>query len=413
MAPIALAFAVLDLTGSAGDLGLVVGARMVAHVLVLLVAGALADRLPKSLLMIGSGLAAAVTQGAVAALVLTGTATVPLLMALSAVNGVVAALALPASSAILPQLVPTEHRQQANGLNRVVFNAAYIVGAPVGGILVATTGPGWGIAADALTFLLSAACFAGLRSVSAPAGPKSAAPAGSKTAELDGRKTAEPAERKTSMVRDLREGWTEFRSRTWLWVVVAGFCVMNAALSGGFNVLGPVVADKTIGRHTWGFVLAAQTVGMVLGAVVAMRVKARRPLLVGMLCTGFEALPLLTLGVAPRLGLLLAAAFLAGFMIEQFIVAWETSVQEHVPAEKLARVYSYDMVGSFVAIPVGQVAAGPIAEAVGLRPTLVGAAGLVVLAVVAMLCSREVRNLRHVRPQGDQGAGKPVEELAA
>jgi MFS family permease len=342
--------------------------------------------------MVGSGLAAAVTQGAVAALILTGTATVPLLIILSAANGMVTALALPASSAILPQLVPADLRQQANGLNRLVFNGAYIVGAPVGGILVATAGPGWGIAIDALTFLLAAACFAALRVAVTP----------------DGGST-----RKSSVLTDLRAGWTEFRSRTWIWVVVAAFGLINACLSGGFNVLGPLVADGTVGRQAWGFVLAAQTVGMVLGAVVAMRIRARRMLFVGVLCTAFQVLPLLTLGVAPRLWLLLGAVFLAGFTIEQFIVAWETSMQEHVPADTLARVYSYDMVGSFVAIPVGQVAAGPIAEAVGVEPTLIGAAGLVGLAVLGMLASRDVRNLQHRPPDGAKAAVAPVKELAA
>lgn len=389
IAPVALAFAVLDLTGSAGDLGLVVGAQMSAKVLFLLFGGAFADRMPKHLLMVGSGLAAAVTQGAVAALVLTGTATVPLLIVLSAVNGMVAALALPASSAILPQLVPPELRQRANGLSRMVFNGAYIVGAPTGGILVAAAGPGWGIAIDALSFLLSAVCFAAVGVV------------------------ATPRSGKAGILTDLRAGWTEFRSRTWLWVVVAAFALMNACLSGGFNVLGPLIADDSVGREGWGFVLAAQTVGMVLGAVVAMRIRARRILFVGVLCTAFQVLPLLTLGVAPRLGLLLAAAFLAGFTIEQFIVAWETSMQEHIPADKLARVYSYDMVGSFVAIPVGQVAAGPIAEAVGVRPTLIGAAGLVGLAVLGMLASRDVRHLRHKLPDGEKAAAEPMEESAA
>ena len=195
--------------------------------------------------------------------------------------------------------------------------------------------------------------------------------------------------------------------------MVAGFCVINACLSGGLNVLGPVVADATIGRRAWGLVLAAQTVGMVLGALVAMRIRVSRLLLVGVVCIAFEVLPLLTLGVVPHLGLLLAAAFLAGLTIEQFVVAWETSMQEHVPAEKLARVYSYDMVGSFVAIPVGQVAAGPVAEAVGVEVTLVGAAVLVGLAVVGMLSSRDVRNLRHRLPTSAKAPGPTMEESAA
>jgi MFS family permease len=390
IAPVALAFAVLDLTGSVRDLGLVVGSRMLVNVLFLLFGGALADRMPKNLLMVGAGVAAAVTQAAVAGLIFSGTATVPLLIALSAVNGMVSALALPASSAILPQLVPAEMRQQANGLNRLFFNGAYIVGAPVGGVLVAATSPAWGIAVDAAAFLLSALCFALLR----PPAPVGA---------------AVPAE-KHRILTDLRVGWTEFSSRTWLWVVVAGFCLVNACLSGGFNVLGPLVADQTIGRRSWGFVLAAQTAGMMLGALVAMRLRVRRFLLLGVVCTGFLVLPLLGLGVAPHLWLLLGTTFLAGLAIEQFGIAWETTMQEHVPADKLARVYSYDMVGSFVAIPVGQVVAGPVAEAVGVRATLVGAATLILLAVLGMLSSRDVRHLRHELPER---AARPMEELAA
>jgi MFS family permease len=384
IAPVALAFAVLDLTGSASDLGLVVGARMVANVLFVLFGGALADRLPKHLLMVGGGVAAAVTQAVVAVLVLTGTATIPLLIALSAVNGMAAALALPASSAILPQLVPVDLRQRANAINRMLFNGGAIVGAPVGGILVAATSPGWGIAVDAAAFLLSAGCFALLRTPPDPVGSA-----------------------RKSIVADLRIGWTAFRSRTWLWVVVLGFCAVNAGLGGGLFVLGPLVADQTIGRDAWGFVLAAQTGGMMLGALIALRIRVRRLLFLGVICTGVLVLPLLSLGLAPHLWLLLISTFLAGLAIEQFGVAWETTMQEHVPPDKLARVYSYDMVGSFVAIPVGQIAAGPIAEAVGVTATLVGAAALILLAVLGMVSSRDVRQLRHLLP------ARTMEELPA
>ena len=155
IAPVALAFAVLDLTGSPGDLGLVVGARMLVNVVFLLFGGALADRLPKHHLMVGSSVAAAVTQGAVAALILSGTATVPLLIGLSAVNGMVSALALPASSSILPQLLPAPVRQQGIALSRLSFNGAAIVGAPLGGVIVASVGPGWGIAVDGLAKALT------------------------------------------------------------------------------------------------------------------------------------------------------------------------------------------------------------------------------------------------------------------
>lgn len=409
-APIALAFAVLDLTGSATDLGLVVGVRTLVNVLFLLFGGVLADRLPRHLLMVGSGLAAAATQGVVAALVLTHTANIPTLIALSAVNGMVGALSMPASAALLPQTVPVDERQQANALARLLLNAAAIIGAPVAGIAVAAVGPGWGIAVDAATFAVGAFCFALVR-VPAPA----AEPAPeSESAEglIGGEQTAgTPAgEGRKSILADLRTGWTEFISRTWLWVVVAGFCVLNAAWSGALTVLGPVVADETFGRQSWGFILAAETAGMIVGGLIAMRIRVHRLLFLGTAATALEALPVLSLGVFPHVGLLVVAGFVAGVGLEQFGVAWETTMQEHVPADKLARVYSYDMVGSFVAIPIGQVIAGPVAQAVGVEPTLVGAAALIVLAVLGMLSSRDVRQLRHRLPPKDR---TPMEELAA
>jgi predicted MFS family arabinose efflux permease len=375
-APIALAFAVLDMTGSARDLGLVVGARTLANVLFLLFGGVLADRLPRHLLMVGSSLAAGLVQAAVAVLVLTGSATIPLLIGLSVLNGMASALALPASAALLPQTVDEEVRLQANALSRIFLNSAMVIGAPVGGLVVAVTSPGIGIAVDAVTFVVAAACFAGVR-VAAP---------------------ARPAER-SHLIADLRLGWSEFRSRTWLWGVVAGFGVLNAAWSGGMFVLGPAVADETIGRSAWGLVLAGETAGMIVGGLLAMRLRLHRLLLVGVIgCFGM-ALPLFVLGLYPRLWALLLATFVAGLMLEQFGVAWETSMQEHVPADRLARVYSYDMVGSFIAMPLGEVAVGPIAHEIGLGVTLIGTGTVATLAVAGMLSSRDVRTLRHRLPE--------------
>jgi MFS family permease len=378
VAPIALAFAVLDLTGSARDLGLVVGTRSLANVLFVLFGGVIADRLPRHLVMVGASVLAAATQATVATTVLTGTATIPLLLALSAVNGAVAALSMPATAALLPQTVPPDVRQQANAINRLSTNGAMIVGAAVGGVLVAAVGPGWGLAVDATTFAVAAALFALLRV--APPAPATGV-------------VTPPA--RASIFSDLRVGWTEFRTRTWLWVVVAGFCVSNAALSGGLAVLGPLVADETFGRKAWGVVLAAETAGMVIGGLVAIRLRLRHLLFYGVAwCLG-EVMLLGTLGIAPVVVLLIGAALVTGFGIEQFSVAWDTSMQEHVPADKLARVYSYDMLGSFLAIPLGQVVAGPLADAYGPRPVLVGAAALCGLVAVAMLASRDVRRLPH------------------
>lgn len=292
VAPIALGFAVLDLTGSVASLGLVVAARSVANVALLLVAGVLADRLPRGLVVSGSQAVAAVSQGVVAVLVLTGSATVPLLAGVGVVNGAAAAVAFPATSALVPQIVPPHLLQQANALSRLGLNAALIGGAAAGGALVALAGPGWGLAVDAFTFAVAAACFAGVSVSSLRSGPA------------------------TSPLRDLRDGWTEFASRRWVWVVVLQFCVVNAAWVGGSAVLGPAVADETIGRASWGLSLAALPVGLVVGGLVAMRWRPDRALGWGVLVGVTLALPLVSLAVAPSLLWLLPSMFLAGVALE-------------------------------------------------------------------------------------------------
>ncbi|MEU5903536.1 MFS transporter [Micromonospora sp. NPDC047467] len=384
VAPIALAFAVLDLTGSVRDLGLVVGARSLATVLFVLFGGVVADRLPRRLVLVGSNVLGTLTQAAVAALVLTGTATVPLILALGVANGMVSALAQPASAAATPQTVPSELIQQANAIIRLGINASMIGGAALGGLLVATVGPGWGLAVDALTFAIAAAAFAGLRIAAPPV-----------------------TSTRRSVVADLREGWTEFTGRTWVWVVVLGFMLLNAALAGGVNVLGPAVADETIGRSAWGVVLAAEAAGMVVGGLIALRIRVRRLLLLGVACMFAESFLLLGLALAPTMIVLVAASATVGIAVEQYAVAWDTSIAQHIPADRLARVYSYDMLGSWVAIPLGQVSVGPLSAAIGTRDTLLILAALVLLAVLGMLASRDVRQLQVVAPARAADAAQP------
>ncbi len=393
MAPIALAFAVLDLTGSARDLGLVVGARSLTNVVFLLFGGVAADRFPRQLVMVVSSLLAALTQAAVAALVLTGSATIGLLIGLAALNGLVSAFAFPAAAALMGQTVPDEIRKQANALSRLGIGAAMIVGAAAAGLLVAEFNAGWVIAIDAFTFSVAALFFALVR---VPA-------------------VRDTSEQRASTIHELRVGWTEFVSRTWLWVVVLGFMFVNAAEVGAMNVLGPVVADAEFGRRGWGFVLAAETAGLVAGALIAMRIRVRRLLFFGVVCTFVGTLLLVALAVMPTVWVLVAVGFATGVGIEQFGIAWETTMQEHVPQDRLARVYSYDALGSFLAIPIGQVAAGPAAEAFGTDATLLAAAGVTVLAVAGMLLSRDVRTLEHLpakTPDQSAVATVPIQQQA-
>jgi MFS family permease len=373
VAPIALSFAVLDLTGSVSDLGLVVGARSIAQVVLLLAGGVLADRLPRAVLLQGSSFAAAATTALMAASVLTGFASVPLLAVIGLVNGAVAAVAQPASYSITPETVPAELLQPANALLRIGSNSASITGASLGGLLAATAGPGWAMVVIAAVFAVEAVCYA----------------------RVGGTRVDRP---RTHPLADLREGWSEFVSRRWVWVVVLQFMIVNAALVGGMQVLGPAVADETFGRAAWGAVLACQTAGAVVGGLVAARWLPRRALLFGVVLVMLEAPPLLALGVAPHLAVLIPLMFLSGMAIEQFTIAWDLSLQENVPGEKLARVYSYDMLGSFVAVPAGQLVVGPVAVAAGPTATLVGCAVLIVVVTAAALTSRQVRTLSRRSP---------------
>ncbi|NKE60112.1 MFS transporter [Lentzea sp. PSKA42] len=378
MAPIALAFAVLDLTSSVTSLGIVVAARSLANVVFLLWGGVVADRLPRQLVLVGSCAVSTVSQAVIAVLVLTGSVSVPWFVVLSAVNGMSSAFSFPASAALVPQTVPVELRQRANALLRLGLNSAHIGGAALGGLLIAFTGPGWGLAVDALSFALAGVFFAFVRV------PAARVVAG----------------HKPSVLSELKVGWTEFASRTWVWVVVVAFTFVNAAFAGGVMILGPVLADTTFGRETWGLVLASQTAGMVAGAVIALRVKVRRLLLLGVVCVAAFAGPPLAMAVHPEPWLLMITAFVCGLGLEQFGVAWETSLQHHVPEDRLARVYSYDMLGSIVAIPLAQLAIGPVSHTFGVPASLVGCAVIYLLATAGMVASRSVRSVENVPSVG-------------
>lgn len=374
VAPVALAFAVLDLTGSAVHLGLVVGARSLANVVLVLFGGVLADRLPRSVILQGTETAAAVTQCAIAVCVLGGFASIPLLVGLSVANGAVSAIALPASSAILPQTVPPALLTQANALGRMLSNMGRFAGAAAGGVLVAAFGSGWAIAANAALFLIAAIAYRGVRLA---------------RFERTGR---------TRPLAELAEGWREFRSRAWLWIVVLQFMVVNAVAAGGLLVIGPSIADDTFGRAGWGFVLAAQTAGFVLGGLLVAHWRPRRALAIGVAAVLVDAIPLAVLAKAPSLTAMIAAMVVAGAAIELFAVAWDVSLQEHVPADKLARVYAYDVLGSIIAMPIGEVLAGPLAEHFGSEKTLLCGSALVIVATLLALCSRQIRTLRRLTP---------------
>jgi MFS family permease len=370
IAPVALAFAVLDLTGSKTDLGLILAAQQVPLVLFLLVGGIWADRLPRNKVMVSANVVCALAQAWAATLLITGHAEVWHLAALAAVNGTAIAFYFPASAGVTPQTVPVPLLQEANALLALARNATAIGGAALAGFIVAGFGPGVAIAFDAATYLAAAGIVALMR------------------LELVPRAEAH------SFFSDLTTGWREFRSRTWLWVIVLQFSLLLAVDIGAFSVLGPVVADEELGgAKAWGAILTGQAVGLLAGGLVGLRYRPRRMLLVATLAMLVTPATLVALGFPLGLPLIVAAAALSGAGLEIFVLLWNTTMQQEIPADKLSRVYSYDALGSLALVPLGLAVAGPFAELVGVRATLWGAAAIAVAVTLAVFLSHDVRTL--------------------
>lgn len=336
MSSIALAFAVLEIDNDARSLSLVLAAFTVSNVVFLLFGGVVADRLPRALIIQSCYVIDILTVGAMAALLFTGSATVPLLAVLSVVNGASTAFVLPAMQGIIPQLASPEHLQQANAMLSFVRSATTIGGPIVAGIVVASAGPAWAMVVQAAGWVVAIPILALVR-LPAPAHGGG-----------------------TTLFEDLRVGWSEFWGRTWLWVIVLAFMVMNAIHVGAWGVVGPYIAknDDRLGIAGWGWVVSAEGVGILLMTLVLLWFPLKRPLRYGMIGMAAFAIPLTVLGVHPGVVLLAIAAFLAGAGAEVFSTGWNLAMMENIPGDKLSRVASYDMLGSFVVIPIGTLVYG-------------------------------------------------------
>jgi MFS family permease len=371
MVAVALAFAVLEVGGSASSVGLVLAVGTFSMVASLLLGGVVADRTSRRALMVSADLVRLASQGTSAALLIAGTAEVWTLALLAGITGAATGFFNPASTGLLPQVVPPERLQEANGLRATAMSIGEIAGPIVAGGVVAWLGAGYALGLDALTFVVSALFLIRLRvprRVAATAG--------------------------ASFLRDLRDGWGAFRSRRWLWTIVASAGIFNM-LWGAWSALGPVVADRELGgAAAWGTVLGALGFGALVGSVMATRAKVSRPAVVFAVTGAAFAAPLALLAIPASVLPLAAAALLtgAGMMIGN--AAWESALQRHIPDEWLSRVSAYDWLASMALTPVGMALASPIAEGIGLSTCLWGVAALLLIVALAPLAVRDVRELR-------------------
>nr|GID90100.1 MFS transporter [Actinoplanes derwentensis] len=383
LSTVAFAFGILDLQGSAADLGWVMAARVAPLLIVTLIGGVWIDRLPRERVLVGTQIASAISQAVTAVLLLTGTAQIWQLMGLSFVAGAATSLWVPASGAVMPTLVPGRLLNEANALSRLASNTIMILGAGLGGLLASVIDPGWVVLADALTFVVSAFFLARLPAT-----------------------RAHIVEGATSFWRQLRDGWKEFAAQDWLWPVVIQFAFVNIAWTGAYTLIGPLFAREQLGGAApWGAILAANAVGTVLGGVVALRYKPVRPMVVGVLCVTALAGPLLAIALGGSVWVIGACSLVAGFFMEIFEVQYAVSMQSHVPQDKMARVSAYDGLVSFGVLPLGYALAGPLVVLLG-TGSAAGAAGLLIVVVSLLtLLAPGVRRLRAV-PQEEARAAQ-------
>jgi MFS family permease len=375
---VALVFAVLQVSDSAIALGLVLAARQFADAAIVLAAGVWADRLPRHLVLIAVAVVQGVVQATTGTLVLTGAATIPMLVVLQALYGLAEGFYLPASTGLIPATVSSPRLQEANALLGLSRNGTRIVGPAIGGALVAIGSPGVALMVDAASFAAAALLLWPLRL---------------------------PPRAEVVVVRsffaELRQGWGEFRRQTWIWTTIVFFGIGNFAFASYF-VLGPIIAKRELGgAPAWAALTTAFSVGALLGGLLAIRMRPQKPLAASCMAAWVFLLQPLGMGLGLPLWTLIVFSAIAGSGLAVHIALWATVFQQNVPPEALSRVSSYDSFGSFVLLPLGAALAGPVAAVIGVRETLLGAAAVIAITEAIVFAQPSVHAIR--APEAAEG----------
>ncbi|MDX2396071.1 MULTISPECIES: MFS transporter [unclassified Streptomyces] len=380
MMPVAAALAVGPLYGISG-VGFVLGTWTGTFVLLVLFGGVFADRVGARRMMVGADLVRVLTQGVLAAAFFAGTPPFWLLVTMAALAGAAVAMFQPGVNGMVP-LVAREP-QRANATLKVADALAHLLGPALAGLLIVLTGAGAVYAIDAGTFVLSALCLALIRLAPADA-PKTLADADS-TGSTWG-----------SLRRDLRRGWQEFRSRTWMWAVILIWVAYGVLLFGPLVPLSSALIGARLGPNAYGLAVSFMGVGTVLGGLLALRLRPARPLAAGAVAMAlFTVLPL-CVALGAGLPVLLAGHVLGAGAWAFWSVMWATSVQTHTPSAVLNRVTAYELAGSVSGIALGQILAGPATELAPPESLLLVSAGTCLAGCVALLSIPAIRTLRRV-----------------
>lgn len=390
MMPVAAALAVGALYGISG-VGLVLGVWTGSFVVVVLFGGVFADRFGARRMMVGADLVRVLTQGVLAAAFFAGPPPFWLLVTMAAVAGVAVAMFLPGANGMVPQVA--RDPQRANATLKVADALAQLLGPAFAGLLIALTGAGTVYAIDAGTFLLSALCLALVRL--APAVVLTGTPADA-AARTGG-----------ALRRDLRRGWQEFRSRTWMWAVILIWMGYGVLVFGPLVPLSSALVGDRLGPNAYGLAVSFLGAGTVLGGLLALRVRPARPLAAGTVAMALYTVLPLCVALDTGLPVLLAGHVLGGGALAFWSVMWATSVQTHTPPAVLNRVSAYELGGSVSGIALGQILAGPAIALASPGRLLLVSAGACLAGCVALLAIPAIRTLRRAAPADAARPGVP------
>lgn len=369
---VALPFLVLELGGSAAQIGQVLAAYSVPQLLFLLTGGVLVDRFPRRLTMLVSSSLHALLLGIVLTLMVGGRLALSHLYILSGLFGLLSAFFMPATMSITPQLVPREVLSQANAMRSFASELAGVLGPPLGGVLVTLGNLSLALGFDMVTFVLSALCLLATR-------PRSVRRQYSNT---------------SSYWHDLKEGFRYVAGLRWLWVTIVLFSFVNIFVAGATTVLLPLLAEaRFAGAASFGWLLSGMAGGALVSALVLNRITLQRRGWAAYLAVAVSGLGVVGVGLAPHIIVGVGAMVCVGASLTVFGVVWETTVQALIPEEVLGRVFSLDMLGSFMLLPLGFIITGFLAERVGTSSLILVCGLATVFLALAGLLVPAVRRL--------------------
>ena len=281
--------------------------------------------------MIVTDLSRAVLHGVLAVLIFAGTVQVWQIAVIEALFGAAQAFFQPAYSGLLPQTVPEPLIQDARALTESVANVAFLVGPALATALVLGVGAGEAFVFDAATFVLSAALLALVK-------PR---PRG----ELQPPKP---------MMQELRSGWREVRSRTWVWVTIAVFAGSVMTVYAPWYSLAPAISRDVYGSTgVFGLLETLGGLGAVFGAAAGLRWRPARPLLAGIVLVLAWPVQDGLFALGAPLEVVSVCAFGTGFGFSLLMIWWETALARHIPPHSLSRVSAWDWMGSLALLPLG------------------------------------------------------------